>query len=106
MPKQYFHGKTIGYKIIYHPVGLERKAISFSVNYTTNSTTLKDLTVYTVYVINISAVSSGGVGPGNMTMAQTDAGGTEVLKKRYTKDLVTMTKQKFLFPIYSTVSVD
>ncbi|XP_078344032.1 polycystin family receptor for egg jelly-like [Oculina patagonica] len=74
VPKQYFHGKPIGYKIIYHPVGLVEKAFSFSLQYPANTTTLTDLAVYTMYVINVSAVSSGGVGPGNMAMARTDAG--------------------------------
>ena len=31
-----------------------------------------------MYVINVSAVSSGGVGPGNMTITRTGAEGTEV----------------------------
>ena len=31
-----------------------------------------------MYIINVSAVSSGGVGPGNVTITRTDAEGTEV----------------------------
>ena len=46
-----------------------------TVNYTTNFTELTNLTVFTEYVINVSAVSSGGVGPGNSTTAQTDEEG-------------------------------
>ena len=80
VPKQYFQGNPIGYKLRYYPVDLKRNAISFIVNYTTNTAALKNLTVYTVYVINVSAVSSGGVGPGNMTITRTDAKGTEVFK--------------------------
>ena len=78
MPKQYFQGKPIGYNIRYYPVDLKRNAISFIVNYTTNTAALKNLAFYTMYVINVSAVSSGGVGPGNMTTTRTDAEGTEV----------------------------
>lgn len=51
-----------------------------NVNYTTNITTLTDLAVYTMYFINVSAVSSGGVGPANMTMTRTDAEGNEIFK--------------------------
>ena len=39
--------------------------------------TLTDLTVYTMYVIDVSAVSSGGIGPANTAKARTDAAGTE-----------------------------
>ena len=77
MPKQYFQGKPIGYNIRYYPVDLKRNAISFIVSYTKNTTALKNLTMYTMYVIIVSAVSSGGVGPGNMTITRTDAEGTE-----------------------------
>lgn len=78
MPKQYFQGKPIGYNIRYYPVDLKRNAISFIVNYTKNTAALKNLTIYTMYVINVSAVSSGGVGSGNTTITRTDAEGTEV----------------------------
>ena len=78
MPKQYFQGKPIGYNIRYYPVDLKRNEISFIVNYTKNTAALKNLTIYTMYVINVSAVSSGGVGPGNTTITRTDAEGTEV----------------------------
>ena len=77
VPKQYFQGNPIGYNIRYYPVDLKRNAISFIVSYTNNTTALENLTIYTLYVINVSAVSSGGVGPGNMTITRTDAEGTE-----------------------------
>jgi len=80
VPKQYYHGKVIGYNIIYYPVDLESDFNFVSVNYTTNTTTLKDLAVYTMYVINVSAVSSGGVGPAIMAITRTDAEGEVVLK--------------------------
>ena len=47
------------------------------VTFTLNTTILTDLTVYTMYAINVSAVSSGGVGPANTAKARTDAAGTE-----------------------------
>ena len=80
MPKQYFQGNRIGYNIRYYPVDLKRNTISFIVNYTKNTAALKNLTIYTMYIINVSAVSSGGVGPGNMTITQTEAEGMEVFK--------------------------
>jgi len=77
--KQYFNGKPIGYKISYQPVGLETNGSFFTVNYT-NTTLLHNLTAFTVYVIHVSAVSSGGVGPGNTIKALTDdAGKTNLL---------------------------
>ena len=91
---QYFQGKPTGYKIIYHPTGLEKETVSLTVNYMVNTTTLTDLEVYTVYIINVSAVSSGGVGPGNMKMARTTAEGTDVCKMALYYDSVSMTKQK------------
>ena len=75
MPKQYFNGKPIGYKISYHPLGLEENIIFRSVNFTTN-TELTNLTAFTVYVIYVSAVSSGGAGPTNKIKARTDDTGT------------------------------
>ena len=50
-----------------------------NLNYTTNITTLKNLTVFTMYVINVSAVSSGGIGPAKTAGARTGAEGKEVL---------------------------
>ena len=49
-----------------------------NVNYTTNTTTFTDLAVYTMYVINVSAVSSGGVGPAKMVITRTDSEGKKV----------------------------
>ena len=71
MPKQYLHGKPIGYNIVYYPVGLERNLSFLNVSYTTNTTTFTELNVYTMYSINVSAVSSGGVGPAKSTFAST-----------------------------------
>jgi len=85
VPEKYFQGKPIGYNICYYPDDLKRNTISFIVNYTKNTTALKNLTIYTMYVINVSAVSSGGVGPENMTITRTDAEGMEVLKVVHVK---------------------
>ena len=81
-----FRGKPIGYKITYYPVNSENDVISLSVNYTSNTTTLTNLTVYTMYVINASAVSSGGIGPANTAKARTGAEGRKVSIKQSSKD--------------------
>lgn len=49
------------------------------VNHTTNTMTLSRLTIYTMYVINVSAVSSRGTGPANTAKARTDAEGVVVV---------------------------
>ena len=71
-----FQGKPIGYEITFHPVELGIDVQHVSVNYTTNSTALTNLTAYTIHMIRVSAVSSGGIGPANTVKAQTDSGGT------------------------------
>ena len=81
VPKQYHQGKPIGYKIIYCAVDSESDFTVVNVNYTTNTTTLTNLSVYTMYVVNVSAVSSGGVGPAKMVITRTDAEGEKVLAK-------------------------
>ena len=83
MYQQYFNGNLVGYKISYYPVGLEQNFSFVTVNYTTNSTELNNLTVFTEYVINVSAVSSGGVGPGISITARTDADGRFKMKIGY-----------------------
>ena len=80
MPKKNFNGKRIGYKISYYPVGRSWEIRNVTVNYRTNHTELTtNLTVFTEYVITVSAVSSGGVGPGNSTIARTGDEGTVML---------------------------
>ena len=79
MPKKKFNGKRVGYKISYYPVGRSWKIRNLSVNYRTNYTELTaNLTVFTEYVITVSAVSSGGVGPGNTIIARTGDAGTVI----------------------------
>ena len=77
--QEYFQGEPIGYEINYYPVNLELDVTYESVNYTTNTTRLSNLTVYTMYVINVSALSSGGIGPENTVKVRTDARGTNGL---------------------------
>ena len=74
LPKQYFKGEPLGYKVTYYPLGLETNISFVAVNYT-NTTALINLAAFTMYVINVSAVSSGGVGPGNTTKARTNDAG-------------------------------
>ena len=80
LPKNYFQGEPLSYRISYNPIASENNINAFSVNSTSNTTTLTNLTVYTVYVINVSAVSSGGIGPANTVKARTGAEGKMVFK--------------------------
>ena len=69
---QYFQGRPVGYKISFYPVGLgSRDFNSVSVKYSTNTTTLTGLAIDTMYTVQVSAVSSGGVGPAKKTIAET-----------------------------------
>ena len=79
LPEEHFQGQPIGYNITYHPVDLESDINFVSLKYTTNTATLTNLTVYTMYVINVTAVSSGGIGPANTATARTDAAGRKFL---------------------------
>ena len=70
--KQYFQGRPVAYKIVFYPVDLgSRDVNSVSVKYSTNTTTLTGLAVGTMYTVQVSAVSSGGVGPAKKTLAET-----------------------------------
>ena len=73
-----FQGEPIGYIITFHQVESESDRIVVRVNYTTNTTTLTNLVVFTMYVINVSAVSSGGIGPANTAKVRTDAIGRKI----------------------------
>ena len=73
-----FQGEPIGYEINYHSASPLFSINYVSVNYTTNTTALTNLSVYTMYVIDVSAVSSGGVGPANTVKARTEAEGNVV----------------------------
>ena len=66
----------MGYKVTYYPDGLESVINLVAVNLT-NTTELTNLSAFTMYVINISALSSGGVGPWNTIKARTDDAGTK-----------------------------
>lgn len=73
---QYFNGEPLGYKVTYQPVNFERNVNFVTVNYT-NATQLTNLSAFTMYVINVSALSSGGVGPRITTKARTGDAGTD-----------------------------
>ena len=83
LPGEYFQGEPIGYNITYYPVDSKSDKRFVTVNYTLNSSTLSNLTVFTMYVINVSAVSSGGVGPANTVKARTRAEGKNLFSSRY-----------------------
>ena len=74
-----FQGQPIGYRIFYSEEAEDDKKAVY-LNYTTNIATLTNLTVYTMYVINVSAVSSGGLGPGKTAKARTGAEGKKLLQ--------------------------
>ena len=76
---EHFQGEPIGYNITHQSMDVEGGIHFVQVNHTTNTTTLSSLAIYTTYVINVSAVSSGGRGPANMAKARTDAEGVVVL---------------------------
>ena len=70
--KQYFRGRPVGYKVVFYPVVLGNRYFkSVSVKYSTDTTTLTGLSVHTMYIVEVSAVSSGGVGPVKKTLAET-----------------------------------
>ena len=71
MSRKHFNGKPLGYKVTYHPAGLEQNSSFVTLNYK-NTTELANLTTFTEYIIYVSAVSSGGVGPATSTKAWTD----------------------------------
>ena len=75
LSQNYFRGQPVGYRITYYPVDLESNVNFLNVNYSANITTLTNLAIYTMYVCNVSAVSSGGIGPARKAEARTDAEG-------------------------------
>lgn len=81
MSEDHFRGQPIGYHITYYPDGSEYETNFLSLNHTRNTAQLSNLIVYTVYVINVSAVSSGGIGPTSTMKARTGAEGKHMLKK-------------------------
>ena len=76
LPEEHFRGEPIGYIIKYYPVESEGDFNVVSVKYRKNTVSLTNLTIYTMYVIILSAESSGGIGPANTLEARTDAEGT------------------------------
>ena len=80
LPDEHFQGQPIGYYIIYFPADSESDINFVNVNFTSNSTIVSNLTVYTIYVINVSAVSAGGIGPAHTARARTQAEGNIFFK--------------------------
>lgn len=72
---EHFQGEPIGYNITYQSMDADGGIHFVQVNHTTNTTTFSSLTIYTMYVIDVSAVSSGGIGPASTIKARTEAGG-------------------------------
>lgn len=75
IPADDFQGQPIGYKIMYYSVKFGNEINFVNENYTSNTTILTNLSAFTVYVVNVSAVSSGGIGPASTAMARTGAEG-------------------------------
>ena len=75
MSQQYFNGEPIGYKISYSISSLEDSWNSETVGFQVDTIVLRNLSAYTEYAVKVSAVSSGGVGPGIQTFATTDQEG-------------------------------
>ena len=75
MSRDYFNGKRIGYQITYVAVNSKSDFHLATLNYTMNFTELTNLTAFTEYVVTVSVVSSGGVGPKALTIARTDEAG-------------------------------
>ena len=70
VPREYFDGKPIGYKIYFIPHWDDGFPFVI-VNYTMNTITLTNLYFYTEYFIAVAAVSSDGEGPAKSTSATT-----------------------------------
>ena len=75
MSEDDFNGQRIGYQITYVTVNSKSDFHLATVNYTMNFTELTNLTAFTEYVVTVSAVSSGGVGPKALIIARTDEAG-------------------------------
>ena len=84
--EKHFQGQPIGYRIWCYSNESENDTKVVRLNYTTNTIRLTNLTVYTMYVIDVSAVSSGGIGPANTAKARTGAEGRKVSIKQSSKD--------------------
>lgn len=75
LPEEYFRGLPTGYSITYFAANSENDVNFVDVTFASNSTILSNLTAYTMYVINVSAVSPGGKGPANTVKVRTQAEG-------------------------------
>ena len=73
--EEHFRGKPVGYYITYFPADSGSDINFVNIYFASNSTILANLTAYTMYVINVSAVGPGGVGPAKTAWAITQAAG-------------------------------
>ena len=73
--EEHFQGQPIGYYVAYFPANFKGGIDFVNVNLESNNTTLLNLTAHTMYVINVSAVSTEGVGLANTAKARTLAAG-------------------------------
>lgn len=73
--EEHFRGKPVGYYITYFPSDSGSDINFVNIYFASNSTILANLTAYTMYVINVSAVGPGGVGPAKTAWARTQAAG-------------------------------
>lgn len=82
LPEEDFRGQPIGYYITYFPANLKTGFNFLKVDFASNSTLLSNLTAYTMYVISVSAVSPGGIGPAKRAKARTNAAGNFLKTKQ------------------------
>ena len=75
MSQRHFNGEPIGYKISHSVSSLNDSWNSQTVGFQVDTIELRNLSAYTEYAVKVSAVSSGGVGPGIQTFATTDQEG-------------------------------
>lgn len=92
LPEENFRGQPIGYYVTFFPADLENDINFVKVNFASNNTILSNLTAYTTYLINVSAVSPGGIGPAHTIKARTQAAGNLKTSKLYI----------FLYLLYKT----
>ena len=75
LPKEHFPGQPVGYYISYYPAYFENDVKFVHVNFALNYTILSNLTAYTLYIINVSVESLGGIGPANTARIRTQPEG-------------------------------
>ena len=79
--EEHFRGQLIGYYITYFRADLENDINHVDVYFASNSTILSNLTAYSIYAINVSAMNPGGIGPAKTAWARTEAAGNNKVEK-------------------------